>query len=226
MSEAKKSNKDKHPATELSASVWVDLVKEKNKARTASIVVAVSSSLIVCLGLIFSYSVYLDQTATQYAVDKSGNVSSLVKTKVITEVPEEAKFHCAYLFNTYFTYDFANMQDKREAGLWIIDEKDGRALEEKWARWYTDVSNQSLSQVATFDETTFAFREVRKGIYQLKASARLEVINANRMSVYTMEIESFIRRVERSFPRNPHGFVFFDFKDKLVLIEANIEIRG
>jgi hypothetical protein len=216
--------------------IFYDLIRDKNRNRILVIGVAAVAAFITVSALIFAYIIYQDSTRTQYSVSKEGNVSKLEKVKVINEIPEEALFHSQYMFSTYYTFSYTNLQDKREAGLWLVDKKDGLKLEEKWKPWFSQVMKENLKQVAfvsmdqgnkeyfEFFKKSFKIKRISDDIFQVRVSAKVEVTNSNFLNVYVITIDAKVRRVDRDFPLNPHGFMFFDYKDELQLERENVPL--
>lgn len=219
-------------------SIFIDLIREKNRNRLIVYAVSAGACVITISSLIFAYSVYKNETQTQYAVSQEGNVSKLEKVSVVAEAPEEALFHCQYMFNTYYSYSYTNIEKKREAGLWLIDNKDATKLEEKWKPWFNTVLGESLQQKTftnledgtkeyyDYFKNSFKVKQLSEDVYIIESSSKLEVTNANFVNLYDLTIKSKMRRVSRSFPRNPHGFVFFDYSDELTLVKENIPIEN
>ena len=217
--------------------VFIDLIREKNRNRLIVYAVSALCGVVSISALLFAYSVYKNETQTQYAVSQEGNVSKLEKVSTVSEAPEEALFHCQYMFNTYYTYSYTNVEQKREAGLWLIDNKDGINLEEKWKPWFNTVLFENLQQKAftniedgnkeyfDFFTKSFKIKKLSDQVFIIEAACKFEVTNANYINVYDLVIKSKLRRVNRSFPKNPHGFVFFDYSDELVLVKENVSIE-
>jgi hypothetical protein len=216
--------------------IFYDLVRDKNRNRILVIAVAAIAAFITVSSLIFAYIIYQDSTSTQYSVSKEGNVSKMEKVKIINEIPEEALFHSQYMFSTYYTFSYTNLPDKREAGLWLVDKKDGLKLEEKWKPWFSQVMKENLKQVAfvsmdqgnkeyfEFFKKSFKIKRISDDIFQVRVSAKVEVTNSNFLNVYVITIDAKVRRVDRDFPLNPHGFMFFDYKDELQLERENVPL--
>ena len=205
--------------------IYIDLVRDKNRSRTITISLAAFALICIISAFAFAFMVHKDSLDNMYSVDKQGNVSSLERVNVITKVPDEMKFQLNYLFSTYYTYDFQDLKAKREAGLLILDEQDGFKLEEKWESWFADVQNQSLSQVAEFVPESIRLTKLSDTHFGVTAQAILSVDNAGYQNIYVLEIETKAKRVGRYFPTNPHGFVFYDYTDRLELKESNVSIE-
>ncbi|MDZ7664615.1 MAG: hypothetical protein U5K27_04695 [Desulfotignum sp.] len=120
--------------------------------------------------------------------------------------------------------------------MWLLDDKDAIKLEKKWKPWVNQVLSKNLiqevytSNAQGVEEYTkyfidnFKIRKLTNEIFQIEASAMMRVINDNYYNLYTIHIKSKMRRVDRSFPKNPHGFMLYDFQDVLKEQESNIKI--
>ncbi|HNP94274.1 MAG TPA: hypothetical protein PKJ63_01550 [Cyclobacteriaceae bacterium] len=217
--------------------VYIDLMREKSKNRTIVIGTVVLCSVISLFSLLFAYLVYRNETQTQYAVTADGNVSKLERVNAASELPQEAMFHCQYMFHTYYTFDFTNLNAKREAGLWLVDSRNGTALEEKWKPWFNNILSQNLQQKAycspedgndeyyEFFKDSFKFKRVSTDMYQVQASVKVVVSNKDVYNLYELTIFSNLKRVSRDFPRNPHGFVFYNYRDELVELKTGLPIK-
>lgn len=217
--------------------VYIDLMREKSKNRTIVIGTVVLCSVISLFSMLFAYLVYRNETQTQYAVTADGNVSKLERVDALTELPQEALFHCQYMFHTYYTFDFTNLKAKREAGLWLVDPENGTALEEKWKPWFNNILAQNLQQKAycsledgnneyyEFFKDSFKFKRLSANTYQLQASVIIAVNNNDFSNRYELTIFGNLKRVARDFPRNPHGFVFYNYRDELVELGKGIPIN-
>jgi len=204
--------------------VFADLIKDKNRNRNLVFGLTIGTTVIVLGAFTLVYFIYMDATQTMYSKDEWGNVGAFEKVKSVTELPEEAKLQAAYWFSTYYTFHFSNMEKKREAGLYLIDESDGFALEQKWKDWFEKVRMESLTQTAELQENSVKIAQLKNEVYQIEAKALFSVINANFMNTYELQFTTKAKRVERTFPRNPHGFIFFDYTDKLTLVEQDITL--
>jgi hypothetical protein len=232
--ESKTPSNDK---TAIVKEVYLDLIREKNKNRNVVMSLAAAFVISLIAALFFAYSVYKNESGNQYAVSAEGNVSKLSRVKVITEVPSEALFHCSYMYNTFYTYSHSNLRSALDAGLRLLDLKDAKTLKTKWEPWFKRVGEENLTQKAytspeqgneeyfQFFKSSFKIRQLSSNIFEIEVKAKVEVSNANFVNLYVITINSKLKRVDRDFPTNPHGFIFFDYKDQLQLEQENIPLR-
>lgn len=204
---------------------FIDIIKEKNKSRIIVLSVVGLALVIVICSLLFAFSVYRDSTKNVYAIGKSGNVSSLEKVKLITSLPDELKFQFTYLFSTYYTVDFTSTES-RESALRLFVNKDYIALEDKWESWFKSLQDQSLSQEAVLIEESLKITPLfQDGHYEVSAQAILSVHNAGYQNIHLLTVSTKVKRVNRSFPLNPHGFIFYDYTDEVEEREKNVPIQ-
>lgn len=206
--------------------IYFDLIKDKNRMRLFTLGVCALAGFVSLCALAFAYKVHNDSANNMYAVSQEGNVSKLEKVKVITQIPDEARFHIEYLMDTYYSYNFQNMERQRENALQIIDEIDGKALEKKWEKWHSNVRGESLDVRTTFEPETFDIKLINEENFLVNATGLMKVTNGGVYSTYRLKIETKLLRVDRSFPWNPHGFICYNFKDGIEEIEKNIKVKN
>ncbi|MEQ8580062.1 MAG: hypothetical protein RIB01_15240 [Balneola sp.] len=205
--------------------LFVDIIKEKNRSRIIVLSVVGLCLAIILSSLIFAYVVYRESSNTAYAIGESGNVSTLEKVELITKTPDELKFQLTYLFSAYYTIDFTNTES-RESALRLFVNDDYIKLEKKWEPWFKNVREQSLSQEAVFVEESLKISQLNQsGHFQVFAQAILSVDNAGYQNIYVLSVNTKVKRVGRSFPLNPHGFIFYDYQDEIVLRDKNVPIQ-
>ncbi|MEM9298457.1 MAG: hypothetical protein AAGA64_08700 [Bacteroidota bacterium] len=212
-------------ANDLAASVYLDLLKEKNRSRNTVRIGAIGMASVVGMVLLYSFGLVKNASNVIYGISQEGTVYKMEKKEPALAVLEDATFHMDYWFSAYYTFDYSNMKDKRIQGLQLIDDEDGSNLEKKWTNWYSTIATQSLSQETTFNVGSLQFKQVSSKTYQMACTAKMELFNSGFKNVYELTVTSYMTRVERDYPHNPHGFTFFDYRDNLELKERNVNIK-
>lgn len=202
----------------------VNLVKERMKSKTT--VWAIAIVAIVAIGTTWGIpsmvAGYLNDTVL---VTKEGDVVRVGSASSISALQVEILSHLDYTFNTYYTYNQANVDAKRETGGYLFSTGALRDMEAKWANWVVDVKSQGLVQTTVLvPESVQVTNNTEEG-FHIVAEAIMSVQNESYINKYRLTIEGDVLRIERNFPLNRHGMQYFNYADNIVEIESNIPVE-
>jgi hypothetical protein len=158
-------------------------------------------------------------------ISPQGEVSNLEMVSRKETIQVEILSNMEYCMKTYYSYNQANADEQREAGLYLFGKEAAQYLENKWGGWVVDVKSQGLIQETRLLPETVKVTNLSETGYHIVAKGELVVQNESYANISVLTIERDVRCVERSFPKNRYGMQFYNFVDVVEEKEKNAELK-
>lgn len=184
--------------------------------RIITITALVFSSISIILSLAFAYYTYSFSINHVLFLNYDGKIipAELIERNKVISI--EIKRHLDLWFRSYYTYDQNNLQQQREAGLWLIDSADGARLEEHYSQsWFKQVVQKNISQTTELIPESVSITG-NKEPYQFKASALIKIRRENsaEYNAYRLDVSGQIITVSPNYPINPNGLLILNYVEQ------------
>ena len=179
---------------------------EKNIRRNNAVVLG----LIVLFGVvIISFGWFSFKTSTYFAnhqliLESNGEVRNVKGISNSEAKIIEIKDHLSKFYDSFYSFDQFNMDNKINTGLWLGDESLRRLYERyKGDSWYNNIIQYNISQTSSILE----FEKVDISVYPyiVKIKGVMNLRQGDKIQRFTLNGSCTVEDVGRDFPRNPHG---------------------
>ena len=174
---------------------------EKNRRMTL-----ILSGIALLVILVMGVLVYLISQQDMLAVDKDGDIVSLMRTSADDQFKIEADNHLRLFYSRFFTYEKSTYKNQVQLGLQLGDNS-VKSLYETYVSndWYKIVVNNDLD-IESYVVGEIQFERVSDGL-RFFCKGRMKITRAHIVEYRHLDLSGTIRRSAQGRVKfkNPHG---------------------
>lgn len=157
-----------------------------------------------------------------FLIDQRGHVAPLKLTDQFDHVEVEALSHLDIFHRNFYGISMSNYEEQIEKSLWL----GGESVDEVYRQKKADGVYNRLVQYGLVQKITSITSEVNlsKEPYFFQTRVNFEVLRGDTTDRYELMTTGNLIRIERNFPKNPHGLLITNFYEN-TLTKVNHEPR-
>ncbi len=188
----------------------IDLYNSLKQNRTNVRIVFIGACVVSVVAMVIVYLMHIHNNKLVYGLSKD---KSLLPLELIEkrEVETIYKKGSVELFmSLFYTIDQYNYESQIEKSLWLVDSESGQKLYNTYKQqgYYNTMIQTSSNQYVENVEIVFEDKRFR-------AQATIIIRNPNQKDPkkYALLVEGFLEEVTPNYPKNPYGYLIYNFKE-------------